>query len=116
MNGITQLRHPVMSENQIGLRLLGLTARGSAGVTQRNVARKSLLNVGITSLCLQPTGPMFFSAIEFSDITTYCLPTGPSMNDQLYTLLDVTRLPIGGWAKFLRTTAPDPAMPNRESA
>src|SRR5215471_12790800 len=26
------------------------------------------------------------------------------MNDQLYTLLDVTRLPIGGWAKFLRTT------------
>jgi len=27
------------------------------------------------------------------------------MNDQLYTLLDVTRLPIGGWAKFLRTTA-----------
>jgi len=26
------------------------------------------------------------------------------MNDQLYTLLEVTRLPIGGWAKFLRTT------------
>jgi uncharacterized protein (TIGR03435 family) len=26
------------------------------------------------------------------------------MNDQLYTLLDVTRLPIGGWTKFLRTT------------
>ena len=26
------------------------------------------------------------------------------MSDQLYTLLDVTRLPIGGWAKFLRTT------------
>src|SRR5215472_11234205 len=31
--------------------------------------------------------------------------TAPRMNDQLYTLLDVTRLPIGGWAKFLRTTA-----------
>src|SRR5215472_16159501 len=30
--------------------------------------------------------------------------TAPRMNDQLYTLLDVTRLPIGGWAKFLRTT------------
>src|SRR6516164_11122344 len=31
--------------------------------------------------------------------------TALSMNDQLYTLLDVTRLPIGGWAEFLRTTA-----------
>src|SRR5215472_6523583 len=30
--------------------------------------------------------------------------TAPSMNDQLYTLLDVTRLPIGGWTRFLRTT------------
>ena len=33
--------------------------------------------------------------------------TAPSMNDQLYTLLDVTRLPIGGWTKFLRTTTCD---------
>src|SRR5215831_13837991 len=37
--------------------------------------------------------------------------TAPRMNDQLYTLLDVTRLPIGGWAKFLRTTtAPEPEV------
>ena len=27
------------------------------------------------------------------------------MNAQLYTLRDVTRLPTGGWTKFLRTTA-----------
>lgn len=30
----------------------------------------------------------------------------PGMNAQLYTLRDVTRLPTGGRAKFLRTTAP----------
>jgi hypothetical protein len=29
----------------------------------------------------------------------------PGMNAQLYTLLDVTRLPTGGWTKFLRTTS-----------
>jgi hypothetical protein len=28
----------------------------------------------------------------------------PGMNAQLYTLRDVTRLPTGGRAKFLRTT------------
>jgi hypothetical protein len=28
----------------------------------------------------------------------------PGMNAQLYTLRDVTRLPTGGKAKFLRTT------------
>src|SRR5215472_2889230 len=39
--------------------------------------------------------------------------TAPSMNDQLYTLLDVTRLPIGGWARFLRTTAHESDLRNR---
>jgi len=32
------------------------------------------------------------------------LEDGAAHERPLYTLLDVTRLPIGGWAKFLRTT------------
>ena len=43
LGGIT--RHPVMSENQICLRLLGLQLAPQPGVTQRYVAKIGLLTL-----------------------------------------------------------------------
>src|SRR5215472_7479617 len=36
----------------------------------------------------------------------------PGMNAQLYTLRDATRLPTGGWTKFLRSTPVEGACKN----